>query len=141
LGRWKASEDLLFRGDSRDGVQLPTPGASDSIVRHILYLDGFGRPTPYLSTSEVRDVAARFASSGGRVYTTAVPGWAAHGVKHISQSELLQLLTGKGKGKASWNNALEVMQARRHAEESAEHLASFCDVTCAPEELRGVVDG
>jgi hypothetical protein len=40
------------------------PGADTSIVRHILYLDGYGRQTPYLSTTERTEVAAIFGARG-----------------------------------------------------------------------------
>lgn len=125
MADWRASRDPLFRGDQRGGVQLPSPAADPSIVRHVLYLDGAGRPTPYLSTSEDREVAERFASRGGHVYVTLPRSWGALGVGHVSQTDLLQMLRGKGKGRAAWSSALEVMQARRYVEESAEHLADF----------------
>lgn len=49
---WKMSKDPLFRGDAKNAVCVPNPGADDSIVRHVMYLEGPGRETPYLSTSE-----------------------------------------------------------------------------------------
>lgn len=131
MAGWKASRDPLFRGDGAGGVCLPTPAADDSIVRHLLYLDGAGRQTPYLSTTEDRAVAERFAGASGQVYATAVPTWAPRGVAHVPRTELLQNLKGKGKGRAAWPSALEVMQARRYVEESAEHLADFRGVDSA----------
>jgi hypothetical protein len=139
MGSWRSDEDPLFRGDVASGVQLPVPKADRSIVRHVLYLEGFGRPTPYVSTSESRDVAGNFAYPGGRVYTTRVPEWTLNRVRHISQAELCQLLRGSGKGDASWPRAFEVAQARRYVEEWAEHLADFRGVE--PEvDLRSLVD-
>jgi len=52
--RWRATQHPLFRGDAASGVGIPRPDADPSIVRHILYLDGPGRETPYLSTTESR---------------------------------------------------------------------------------------
>ncbi|MCB9665031.1 MAG: hypothetical protein H6732_13030 [Alphaproteobacteria bacterium] len=137
MSTWKQRRDPLFRGDGEGGVQLPTPGADPSVVRHILYLDGPGRPTPYVSTTESRDVAEGFAK-GGRVYQTRVPDWAPHGVVHLSRKELLSNLRGVGKGRARWPSAQQVMTARRYVEEAAEHLADFSGVVS--EDLRGVVD-
>ena len=65
---WKASKDPLHRGDAKESVRPPTPSADESVVRHVLYLEGSGRETPYLSTSEVYETAKRFA-------TSAAPRW------------------------------------------------------------------
>lgn len=124
--KWKASKDSLFRGDTAAAVRLPTPRADDSIVRHVLYLEGPGRETPYLSTTESRDTARRFAGSGA-VWQTSVATAKANAVDHISNSELLSSLQGKGKGKAKWSDAYEVMQARRYVEQWSEHLLDFRD--------------
>ena len=113
--KWKASKDPLFRGDTAAGVRPPVPAADDSLVRHILYLEGPGRETPYLSTTESLDTARRFAGSGA-VWETSVSATRAHSVAHIANSELLAALKGNGKGKAKWSDAYEVMQARRYVE-------------------------
>jgi hypothetical protein len=44
---WKKSRDPLFRGDCAAGVSVPDPVAGTSVVDHILYLGGAGRPTRY----------------------------------------------------------------------------------------------
>lgn len=124
---WKSSRDPLLRGDASGGIESPAPKADRSIVRHVLYLGGAGRESPYLSTTEDAATARRFAGPRGTVYRSHVPAWRADGVKHRSRRELLQLLRGKGKGDASWSNAFEVMQARRYVEEHAEHLADFTE--------------
>lgn len=62
--KWKQKKDPLYRGDFKDRVSAPTPNADDSVIRHVLYLEGPGRETPYLSTSERRGVAERFAQAG-----------------------------------------------------------------------------
>lgn len=104
------------------------PTANKSIVRHVLYLEGFGRDTPYLSTTEDRAVAGRFAGKHGAIWATdAKKLRATEGTRHISRKDLLQLLKGKGKGDAIWTSAYEVAQARRYVEESREHLISFVD--------------
>ena len=125
--KWKQRKDPLCRGDHAHSVSVPTPGADGSVIRHVLYLEGPGRETPYLSASERRDVAERFAQAGG-VWTVMVSDATAGGVGHISNSELLGLMKGNGKGKASWPNAFEVMQARRYVEEHSEHLLDFKQV-------------
>jgi len=94
------------------------------MVRHVMYFEGPGRETPYLSTTELRDVAERFAQQGG-VWSTSVPNASASGVTHISNSDLLGLMKGNGKGAAKWSDAYEVMQARRYVEEHGEHLLDF----------------
>ena len=124
---WKSSKDPLFRGDAWDAVSVPTPDADDSIVRHIMYFEGKGRETPYLSTSENYAIAENF--SDGAVWKTLVKTVKKESVGHISKSELLSLMKGNGKGKARWQNAFEVMQARRYVEEWGEHLLDFRDVS------------
>jgi len=122
---WKLKRDPLYRGDRRGGVTLPVPQANRSLVRHILYLEGYGRETPYLSSSESLATAARFAGGDGAVYIGRPETWPAVGVKHRSRKELLQLLRGKGKGDGQWHSAFEVMRAHQFVEESEEHLADF----------------
>lgn len=122
--KWKQSKSLLYRGDHTDVVSVPRFDADDSVVRHVLYLEGPGRETPYLSTSEQRQVAERFAQAGG-VWETSVACAKAEGVGHISRLDLLTMLRGKGKGKATWSSAFEVMQARRYVEQHCEHLLDF----------------
>lgn len=52
----------------------------------------------------------------------------AESVAHVSRTELLSLMKGNGKGKAKWENAFEVMQARRYVEQWNEHLLDFREV-------------
>jgi len=108
-----------------DGVQIPVPQADDSIVRHILYLGGAGRETPYLSTSESDSAARYFAGRDGKLWMTQVNRAKANGVEHISMTDLLSMLRGMGKGKAKWKSALEVMMARKYVEQWSEHLLDF----------------
>jgi hypothetical protein len=122
--KWKQNKSHLYRGDHKDAVSVPRSDADGSVVRHVLYLEGPGRETPYLSTSEQREVAERFAQAGG-VWETSVTRANAEGVKYISRLELLGILRGNGKGAATWSNAFEVMQARRYVEQHAEHLLDF----------------
>jgi len=124
--RWKASKDPLYRGDARDCVRVPNPRADDSIVRHIMYFEGPGRETPYLSTSETYESADQF--SDGAIWQTLVRVAGREGVGHIGRAELLTLMKGNGKGKAKWPSAFEVMQARRYVEQWAEHLLDFREV-------------
>lgn len=129
--KWRSGKDPLFRGDASAGVQVPATGADDAIVRHILYLEGPGRETPYLSATEVRDVAARFGQ-GGAVWQTSVRKAGDQGVCHIGNAELMQLLRGFGKGDAKWLDAYEVSLARRYVEEWSEHLFDFRGVSDPP---------
>jgi hypothetical protein len=126
--KWRSSKHPLLRGDSKSGVQVPAPDADEAIVRHILYLEGPGRDTPYLSTSEER-AAAEFFAHGGAVWGTFVGKAKDNGVRHIGNSELLHQMQGNGKGKAKWHDAFEVMQARRYVEEWSEHLLDFRGVS------------
>ena len=136
---WKVKEPL-FRGDSAADVTVPTPGASKNLVRHILYLEGAGRESPYLSTSEDREAAAHFAGVNGTIWEVYVAKAQRMKVAHFSRKELLSLLKGRGKGRAEWRSAFEVAQARRYVEEWAEHLLDFSPIP-SPEEVRGVVEG
>jgi hypothetical protein len=122
-------------------VSLPCPQANRSIDRHVLYLEGYGRETPYLSASEDRHMASHFAASEGKLYIAYPKQWSTLGVAHRSRKELLQLLHGHGKGDAEWPSAFEVMRARQYVEEWQEHLADFTaagDATA--QSLRAVVD-
>lgn len=125
--RWRTT-DPLFRGDDAASVRPPTPAADASVVRHILYLEGPGRETPYLSVTEDLDTAARFAQPGG-LWQTSVTQARHVGVAHLSNKELLQLLKGPGKGLANWPDPFEVMQARRYVEQWSEHLMDFRQVS------------
>lgn len=123
---WKQSRDPLFRGDASDGVQVPTPKADPRLVRHILYLEGFGRETPYLSLSEDRESAEHFAPrSGGAVWQTQAPEAAGRGVRHISRKELLQTLKSGRAGVATWPSESEVQRARALVERWGEHLYDY----------------
>lgn len=124
--KWRQRRDPLWRGDSDAGTTRPSPRSDSSIVRHILYLDGAGRETPYHSTSEAREVASHFAGNlGGRVYKTTVETAQAAGVGHISKIELVGILQGTGQGVAKWSSAYEVMTARRYVEQWSEHLLNY----------------
>jgi hypothetical protein len=122
--KWRRSRDPLYRGDHPGTVTVPTPNADGSLVRHVLYLESFGRPTPYLSTSQSREAAIHFAQPGG-LWRTAVPVANKAGVGHVGNDELLGLLRGRGKGDAAWNDPFEVMRARMLVELHGEHLLDF----------------
>jgi hypothetical protein len=94
----------LFRGDASDAVAQPNPLADPSLIRHILYLGGYGRESPYLSASGEESAAARFASGGGRVWTTSGALAESLGAKHLSQRELEATLKASKTGRASWPN-------------------------------------
>ncbi|WP_295434733.1 hypothetical protein [uncultured Thiodictyon sp.] len=126
--KWKLTTDPLYRGDSVTGVASPTHGASPSLVRHILYLEGHGRETPYLSCTESDNIAVIFAGKNGKIYQTSLSTWKPNGVSHRSRKELLALLKGKGHGQAAWSSAFEVMRANQYVEEHLEHLADFTDL-------------
>ena len=125
--KWKAGKNLLYRGDDADEVSCPTPAADASLIRHIMYFEGPGRETPYLSTTESREVAAHF-SRAGAIWETNVEKIVSNKVGHISNKELITLLKGTGKGNASWDSPSEVMQARRYVIEHSEHLLDFRSV-------------
>lgn len=128
---WRQKRDPLWRGDSIAGLADVDPAADRSIVRHVLYLDGAGRATPYHSTTEEHAVAGRFAGSAGRVYQTTVSQAAENGVAHIPRLELIRLLKGNGQGDARWPNAFEVMQARKYVELWGEHLLNYSGIDSA----------
>lgn len=135
---WKKNKHPLYRGDRSERVCTPNPAADRSVVRHILYLEGPGRETPYLSNTESTEIAQRFAGNGGCVWQAFAPQAESLGVRHIAKSELLALLKGVGKGHAKWDSPFEVMQARRYVEQWAEHLFDFSGVGDADAAVRGV---
>lgn len=122
---WRRRRDRLYRGDTNPPTR-PTPGADSSLVQHILYIGGRGRATPYHSLSESEEVARGFAPvKKGKVHATDAPRAESLDLRHISRTELLGLLTGRGKGRARWASSYEVMQARKYVEQSLEHLIDF----------------
>jgi hypothetical protein len=138
VAKWRKKKDPLYRGDGPDGVSAPVPDADTSVVRHILYLDGFGRETPYRSCSEQRETALQF---GGKwVWKTFVKTAEDQAVAHISRIELLSWLKGKGKGRAKWSSAFEVLQAKRYVEEQTEHLLDFSPLKNSSIDLADVID-
>ncbi|MEI7869450.1 MAG: hypothetical protein WCI11_16290 [Candidatus Methylumidiphilus sp.] len=126
--KWKPTKDPLLRGDCKEGVRPPVPNADDSVVRHILYLEGPGRETPYLSATESREVAEYFAGPSGIVWQTMVSKLKERGITHLNKADLLTMLKGNGKGKAKWDSPYEVMQARRYVEQWSEHLLDFREI-------------
>lgn len=126
--KWRRSRDPLYRGDHPDTVAVPAPEASDSLIRHVLFLESFGRLTPYLSTSQSREAATQFAQPGG-LWSTTVKVANKSSVRHIGNDELLQLMRGRGKGAAAWDDPREVMRARVLVELHGEHLLDFRGIT------------
>jgi hypothetical protein len=138
---WKLKRDPVYRGDCAPEVSRPVPSASRSIVRHVLFLEGFGRATPYLSASEQRDTANFFAGHGGKTYIGRPVEWPTFDVKHRSRKELVQLLRGTGKGDAEWPSAFEVLRARQYVEEWQGHLADFTSLAdLTPDQLQQVAN-
>lgn len=121
----KPRDQELFRGDHVRGVAIPEPAADASIVRHILYLDGAGRPTPYTSTTHDRAIARTFSRPRGRIWETSVQQAQIHGAAHLPLDELLQNLRGKGHGARFAGRPSEVAQARVYAERHCEHLLDW----------------
>lgn len=95
------------------------------IVSHILYLDGIGRLTPYTSTTESDEAARFFAGVQGKVWRTDPQTAKKEGAGHVSQTDLLHLLKGYGKGRARWNSAIEVAHARAYVARWSEHLLDW----------------
>lgn len=117
-------DKALFRGDDPAGVTIPVPAADASLVRHILYLGGKGRETPYLSTSEDRTSAEVF----GAVWETShnkVKAEEHRGVRVRAYTELLAVLQGRGHGDAGGYSPFQVSQARKFVERHLEHLLDF----------------
>lgn len=126
MNKKQAAKSLsLFRGDHKNSVAVPSPLSSRGIVSHVLYLDGIGRDTPFTSTTEDFPSAQIFAGKDGRVWVSTPATAASAGAGHVSKKELLHLLKGYGKGKAKWNNPLQVAQARAYVERWSEHLINW----------------
>ncbi len=124
----------LYRGDAATSVSVPTPGADDNVVRHILWLGGAGQETPYTSTTHSHATAQYFARAG-RIWTTTRPLAILHGAALIEQSELLQNLKGKGKGRRFQSAPRHVARARVLAERHQEHLLDWTGTK--PSEIAG----
>lgn len=125
--RARRSAHVLFRGDSETGVATPTPSSKTTIVEHILYLGGYGRETPFTSTTESEDAAGHFAGPSGAVWTTEASHAIAAGAKHWSKSTLVGNLRGFGKGRAKWTNRWEVAQAQQYVKRWSEHLLEWSE--------------
>lgn len=108
-------------------VALPDPRSRRPLVSHLLFLDGQGRATPFTSTTELRKVAAVFAKPSGKVWQTSAQVAQAAGATHITRKDLLHLLKGRGKGRARWNDPIEVAQARAYVQRWSEHLLDWTD--------------
>ncbi len=80
------------------------------------FLEGPGRKTPYVSTSEQYDLAENFAKAGA-VWKVYVQNAQPKGVNHINKFDLLAVMKGNRKGKAKWPESYDVMQARRYVEQ------------------------
>ena len=106
-------------------VERPDPSSKLGLVEHILYLGGRGRKTPFTSTTESEEVATYFAGQQGAVWGTTVARAQGQGAVHLSREELLQVLRGFGKGRASWNNAWEVAQAAAYVKQWSEHVLDW----------------
>lgn len=132
-------DKALFRGDDPAGVTIPVPAADASLVRHILYMGGKGRDTPYLSTSEDRALAAVFGTIWETSYNK-VEAEAERGVRVRSREELSSLLRGRGHGDARWSSPAEVMLARKYVERWLEHLLDFREAKTEPELRQLVAD-
>jgi hypothetical protein len=116
-----ANVELLLRGDQPDAVSVPDPNASNLLIRHILYVDGYGRQTPYLSTSELREIAELW----GVVWETPSSLASSHGATHIRKDELLSIIRVSRRGRAGWPRRLERLQAMRYVEDNHEHLLDY----------------
>ena len=125
VGATRVPEDgALFRGDAHEGVAVPDPRADPSVVRHILYLDGAGRATPYSSTTDDPLIARSFARPG-RVWRTSAARARLYGAELVDLEELLQNLRGSGRGDRFRGRPAEVAQARVYAERHHEHLLDW----------------
>ena len=121
----------LFRGDSATGVAVPDPKAKTSIVDHVMYLGGRGRPTPYSSTTEDEDVADYFAGPSGRTWRVDAGKGKTRGVKHRSHASLVTDLRGYGKGAAKSTDPFLVAQARAYVIRWSEHLLDWSAVSAS----------
>ena len=124
-------------------VERPDPSSKLGLVEHILYLGGRGRKTPFTSTTESEEVATYFAGQQGAVWGTTVARAQGQGAVlaagaspvpvlgtdraggALAREELLQVLRGFGKGRASWNNAWEVAQAAAYVKQWSEHVLDW----------------
>ena len=77
-----------------------------------------------------RDSLFRGDSAGG-VSCPAPDAAEACSLVHIGRAELLKLLRGKGRGRARWSSAFEVMQARKYVEQWAEQLLDYGPIDAA----------
>lgn len=136
--KWREKKDDLFRGDDAN-LTRPDPSATKSLVPHILFLGGAGRPTPYHSTTESTAVASEFAGKKGKIFKTTVPKAQSLGLGHLGKLALMGLLRGKGKGHAAWHSPYEIMQARKLVEQHLEHLIDFSGYSEEQERLSDIL--
>jgi hypothetical protein len=114
------TEDHLYRGNDDEVAGRPDPAADRNLVRHVLYLGGRGRATPYLSITADRDEAAFF----GLVWQTSSAALASSGTKHLQNDALIAALK-RNKGRSRWPSTKDRLRAAKYAEEHGEELADF----------------
>lgn len=123
---WR-NQDPLYRGDGA-APELPDPSAKTSLVEHILYIGGRGRPTPFTSTTESEETAEYFAGPKGAVWVTDVRTATRERATHLPRKQLLQDLRGYGRGRAKWTSAWDVVQAASYVRQWSEHLLEWSSV-------------
>ena len=118
---------------------MPTPSADPSLIRHVLHVGSDGRETPYLSTSDARDLAAEF---GTQLWETTASLAIARGATHLRHEELMQIIKTSSTGRASWRSAFERRQAWKFVEQHREHLLDYAGFTTRPpQDLVAAIDG
>jgi len=115
-----SSDSPRYRGNDDEVAGRPAPKADSNLVRHVLYLGGRGRATPYLSITADRDEAATF----GALWKTSSAALRSSGAKHLPNDALIAALTSN-KGRARWPSTKDRLRAAKYAEEHGEELADF----------------
>lgn len=125
--------DRLYRGNDDEVAGRPDPRANDNLVRHVLYLGGRGRASPYLSATADRNEAAEF----GPTWETTSAAVQASGARHLPNDALIAALK-RNRGRARWPSTRDRQRALKYAEQHGEQLVDYGAFPDAPSALSAV---
>jgi hypothetical protein len=126
-------EPQVYRGNSDDVAGRPEPSADSNLVRHVLYLGGPGRSSPYLSLTADRATAVDF----GTLWESSVAALNSAGARHLPTEALITALK-RNQGRSKWPSARDRQRALKYVEQHGEELADYRSFSDARSALAAV---